>query len=224
MIGASGDFKSSEMQGLIEKYFSKIILNKPIVSAIQKEPSIDKIREGTVSINKDQSLILAGFPGIDIYDKDRYAVEVLGNILSSPSGVLFKSIREEKGLTYAVGAFNVPGLDPGYLVIYGLTSKENIQKVRQRLFKEADLLAKNGVKQEDIEKSRNYLKAMRKAGMQTNSSFIFSAAMDELYGLGYDDYKNYDKNIDAVTTEDVKRAAKRILTLDKCAVVILQGK
>jgi len=65
---------------------------------------------------------------------------------------------------------------------------------------------------------------MRKAGMQTNSSFIFSAAMDELYGLGYDDYKNYDKNIDAVTTEDVKRAAKRILTLDKCAVVILQGK
>ncbi len=48
--------------------------------------------------------------------------------------------------------------------------------------------------------------------------------MDELYGLGYGDYKNFDKNIDAVSVEDVKRAAKRILTLDKYAILILQGK
>ena len=87
-----------------------------------------------------------------------------------------------------------------------------------------DLLVKNNIKKEDMEKSKNYLKAMRKVSMQTNSSFIFSVAMDELYGLGYDDYKNFDKNIDSVTAEDVNRAAKRILTLDKCAVLVLQGK
>ena len=81
----------------------------------------------------------------------------------------------------------------------------------------------NGVKDEDMEKSKNYLKAMRKVSMQRNSSFIFSIAMDELYGLGYNDYKNFDKNIGGVTKEDVKRAAKRILNLDKCAVLILQG-
>jgi zinc protease len=224
VIGVSGDFKSEEIQNLVEKYFSKINAGNGLKPFPAKEPPIDKIRENTVNIDKDQSLILVGFPGIDIYDKDKYALEVLGNILSSPSGVLFKSIREEKGLTYAVGAFNVPGIDPGYLVIYGLTSKENIRKVREKMFKEAGLLAKSGVKQEDIERSKAYLKAMRRVGMQTNSGFIFSVAMDELYGLGYDDYKNFDKKIDAVTVEDVKRVAQRILTLDKCAVLILQGK
>jgi len=223
-IGVSGDFKSEEIVNLIEKYFSKITFNKPAFSNPQKEPAIEKIRESVVNVDKDQSLILVGFRGIDVYDKDRYAVEILANILSSPSGVLFKSIREENGLTYAVGAFNVLGIDPGYLAVYALTSKENIQKTRRKIFEELEILAKNSVKKEDIEKSKNYLKAMRKISMQTNSSFIFSAAMDELYGLGYDNYKNFDKNIDAVTVEGVKRAAKRILTLDKCAVLILKGK
>jgi len=224
VIGVSGDFESEKIKGLTEKYFSGINLNKPVFSNPQREPAIEAVRENIVDTNREQSLILAGFPGIDIYDKDRYAVEILADILSSPSGVLFKSIREEKGLTYAVGAFNVLGIDPGYLAVYALTSNENIQKARHRIFKELDSLAKNGAKKEDVERSKNYLKAMRKVNMQANSSFIFSIAMDELYGLGYDDYKNFDKNIDAVTVDDVKRAAKRILTLDKCAVLILRGR
>ncbi|MDP2921657.1 MAG: pitrilysin family protein [Candidatus Omnitrophota bacterium] len=224
VIGVSGDFKSEDMKGLIEKYFSKIPAGEGLELSLTKEPGIEKIRESTVNTDKDQSLILIGFPGIDIYDKDRYSVELLSNMLSSPSGVLFKSIREEKGLTYAVGAFNAPGLDPGYMAVYALTSKENIEKTQDRIFMELDKLAKNGVKTADIERSKNYLKAMRKVSMQANSSFIFSSAMDELYGLGFDDYKNYDRNIDAVTLDQVKQAARRLLTLDRCAVLILQGK
>ena len=224
VIGVSGDFKSEEIANLTEKYFSKISFNKTAFSNPQKEPAIEKIRESVINVDKSQSLILVGFSGIGINDKDRYAVDILADILSSPSGVLFKNIREENGLTYAVGAFNVLGIDPGYLAVYALTSRENIQKTRSKIFKELDLLVKNSVKKEDMEKSKNYLKAMRKVSMQTNSSFIFSVAMDELYGLGYDDYKNFDKNIDSVTAEDVNRAAKRILTLDKCAVLVLQGK
>ena len=224
VIGASGDFKSKDMGVLIEKYFSKINVGEGFKPSPTKEPPIEKIRENTANTKKDQSLVLIGFRGIDIYDKDRYAVGILTNILSSPSGVLFNSIREQKGLTYAVGAFNVLGVDPGYVAIYALTSKENIEKVKQGIFKELDLLAKSGVKKDEIEKSKNYLKAMRKVEMQTNSGFIFSVAMDELYGLGYDDYKNFDKSIDSVTMKDVKRAAKRILTTNKCAIVILEGK
>ena len=223
-IGVSGDFQSDEIQGLVEKYFSKISNNKSNFSNPSKEPAIEKTMENSVETDKSQSLVLVGFRGIDIYDKDKYAVEILANVLSNSSGVLFKSIRGEKGLAYAVGAFNVSGIDPGYLAIYGLTSKQNIEKVKGGIFRELYELRINGVKKEDIEKSKNYIKAMRKVGTQSNSSFIFSITMDELYGLGYNDYKNFDKNIDAVSAEDVRAAAKRILTPDKCAVLILKGK
>jgi len=222
-IGVSGDFQSDEMQSLVEKYFSKIFIGEGLKPSPIKEPPIEKIRENIVTTDKSQSLVLVGFRGIDIYDKDKYAVEILADILSNSSGVLFKNIRGEKGLAYAVGAFNVLGIDPGYLAIYGLTSKQNAAKVKNGVFRELNKLRRDGVKKEDIEKSKNYIKAMRKAGMQSNSSFIFSITMDELYGLGYDNYKNFDKNIDAVRPEDVKAAAKRILTLDKCAILILKG-
>jgi zinc protease len=224
VIGVSGDFKSGEMSGLIEKYFSRISREGGLKPLLAKEPVIEKIAENKAGTNKDQSLVLIGFRGIDVYDKDRYAVSIMSDMLSNSSGVLFSRIRGEKGLTYAVGAFNVLGVDPGYLAVYALTSKENVKKVKQGLFKELDLFAKSGIKKDDIEKTKNYLKAMRKVEMQTNSGFIFNSAIDELYGIGYDDYKNFDKNIDSVTIEDVKAAAGRILTLDKCAVVILRGK
>jgi len=224
VIGISGDVRTEDAAGIAEKYFSKITVGGGLKPSPTKESVIEKIRENTVSINKDQSLILIGFHGIDIYDKDRYALEVLVNMLSSPSGVLFKSIREQKGLTYAVGAFNVLGMDPGYIAIYGLTSKENIKKVEQRIFRQLELLIKNPASREEIEKSKNYLKAMRKVAMQTNSNFIFTVSMDELYGLGYNNYKDYDKNIDSITAQDINRVAKRLLTLDKCAILILEGK
>jgi zinc protease len=214
------------MAGLIENYFSKMSRSSGVKSFAGplKDQPLEKIRESIVNVDREQSLILIGFSGIDIYDKDKFALEVLANILSNPSGVLFKSIRDNKGLAYAVGAFNVMGIDPGYLAVYGLTSEENIDKTRRGIFRELDSIIKNGVTEDDIEMSRNYLKAMRKVDMQANSSFIFSAALDELYGLGYDDYKNFDRNIDAVTRDDVKRVAKRILTLDRCAVLVLNGK
>ena len=226
VIGIAGDCDSKEMQALAEKYFSKINLREDLKPqpVPEKESPIEKIRENSVNINKDQSLILAGFQGIDIYDRDRYVADVLVNMLSSPSGILFKKIREEKGLTYAVGAFNVIGLDPGYIAIYGLTSKENIKDVKDRIFKQVDYLRKNMVSEEDLEKSKNFLKAMRKIDMQTNSNFIFTISMDELYGLGYNHYRDFDKNIDMVTKEDINRVANRLLTLDTCAVLTLEGK
>ncbi|MFA5389003.1 MAG: pitrilysin family protein [Candidatus Omnitrophota bacterium] len=223
VIGAAGDFESGEMSGLIEKYFSRIAAGGEPRPLPPKEPPIENIRYKTAEVDKDQSLILIGFPGIDIYDKDRYAVEILSNILSSPSGVLFENLREDKGLVYAVGAFNVLGIDPGYLAVYALTSRDNIDKAKRAMLEELGMIAGNGAKKQDVEKSKNYLKAMRKVDMQTSAGFIFSAAMDELYGLGYDNYKDFDKNIDNVTMEDIKRAAKRILTPDKCAVLILRG-
>jgi len=224
VIGISGDFVTQEAMPIVERYFLGLPLKKVESVETPKEPPLDKRVERLTNVANDQSLIILGFHGINIYDKDKYALELLVNILSSPSGVLFKSIREINGLSYATGAFNALGIDPGYIVIYALTSKENINKAKDLMFKELALVIKNGASEEEIEKSKNYLKAMRKIGMQTNSNFILTISMDELYGMGYNNYKEFDRLIDSVTKDDLKRAAEKFLTPDKCAVLILEGK
>jgi len=224
VLGISGDCDSREMELLAEKYFSKVPLRETSPIVPEKEPAMKEARRLLIDTDKEQSLVLIGFHGIDIYSSERYAIEVMADILSSESGILFKNIREKKGLSYATGAFHVLGLDPGYIALYALTSRENIYKVKDIMFREITAFIKKGGDEKEIQKSKNHLKAMRRIAMQTDSSFIFTSSLDELYGLGYDNYKDYDKNIDAVTRKDIKRAAKEFLTLNRCAVVILKGK
>jgi len=224
VLGISGDCDADEVIALAEKYFGRIASEKKNLSVPEAELPIDKIRASESGTLKEQSLVLIGFRGIDIYSKDRYALEVMTDLIASESGMLFKKIREESGLSYATGAFQVLGIDPGYLAIYTLTSKENIKKVTAIILKEIKLFIKNGVPEEDIQKAKNHLKAMRQIELQTNSGFLFMACLDELYGLGHGNYKDYNRNIDLVTTEDIKKAAGSLLTLDKYAIVVLEGK
>ena len=224
VLGIAGDCRIDEIESLVKKYFSRIPLRESFSKAPTRESRVEAIRDALISRDKEQSLVLVGFQGIDIYDKDRYALEVMIDMLSSESGMIFRSIREKSGLSYAAGAFHVLGLDPGYIAIYALTSKENIEKVRGIMFKEIESFIKKGASQEEIQKTKNHLKAIRHMEIQTNASFMFMSAMDELYGIGYENYKDYEKNIDDVTKEDIKRAATRYLTLDGYAIVILEGK
>ncbi len=224
VLGIAGDLDIEETERLVEKYFSDLPLKKPGLPVPGKEPPINKLTDLSIKKDKEQSLVLIGFQGIDIYDSDRYSLEVMVNMLSSESGIIFKSIREESGLSYAAGAFHVPGIDPGYIAIYALTSRENIENVRGIIFKELKAFIKKGSSPEELETAKNHLKAMRQMELETSSGFMFMSGLDELYGLGYEDYKDYGKNIDTVTREDIKRAAARFLTLDRCAVVMLEGK
>jgi zinc protease len=224
VLGISGSFTVDEITPLVRKYFGGIPAKGAWLASPEKERPIDKTRELRIGIQKDQSLVLLGFHGIDVYTKERYTIEVMMDLISSESGILLEKIREENGLSYATGAFHVLGIDPGYIVIYALTSKENIEKVKNIILAETSSFIKNGATTQQIQKAKNHLKAIRQMEMQTNSSFIFTVSMDELYGLGCDNYKNYDKNIDGITKEDIKRVASTFLTLDRCAIVILEGK
>ena len=224
VLGVCGDCETGDIQALAEKYFSNIQAGKPGLPLPEQDPLEQGVKEKTAETQKEQSLVLYGFRGIDVYDKNRYAAEVMVDMLSMESGVLFKSIREREGLAYATGAFLVMGLEPGHIAVYALTSRENIAKVKGIISKEIKAFLRQGATEQELEKTKNHLKAMRRIDTQTNSSFIFNASIDELYGLGYNNYKGYDNNIDAVTLKDVKDIANRLLRLDKCAIVIMKGK
>ena len=45
--------------------------------------------------------------------------------------------------------------------------------------------------------------------MQSNDSFGYQCALDELYGLGFDYYKKLETEVNAVTLDDTKRVAAK---------------
>ena len=74
---------------------------------------------------------------------------------------------------------------------------------------------------EELDSAKREIISGYKMLMQTNGSYSFQSALDELYGLGYDNLYKYEENINKVTKEDVKRAADKYLDLNAYTEVVV---
>jgi len=222
VVSVFGKFNSKEMAKVLERNLGG--LKKGEFELITHQETLpEKIRKKTVFHDKEQAIVLFGFQAVDFYNSDRYGIDVLTAILgSSFQGRLFTKIRDELGTAYAVGGNFLPAADAGMIYFYVLTSNEYLERVKQVVVSSIDELRKEDVSAGELDSIKTYLKGTFKMGLQTSASLGFTAALDELYGLGYDNYKKYEEQIDKITVSDMKRLANEYLYINNAAIVTLQ--
>ncbi len=172
--------------------------------------------------DKKQAVIVIGFGGTTLHNKERYALELLQESCSDLGSRLFLRIREELGLAYYVGAQNFLGLSPGYFAFYAGTMPEKIELVEKELLAEAALLCSEGLKEAELKRSKAKVIGQRKIARQDLGGFAMTTALDELYGLGYGYTDTEDALYQAVTLEQVKEAARKYLRVDACVIATIR--
>jgi zinc protease len=175
-------------------------------------------------MNKEESLVLMGFVTAPLKDPDRYAIEVMGSVLSGTSGRLFEELRNRQSLAYALGCVQKHALDTGFFAFYVATTKDKLEASGIALTGEMNRIRGSEVPEEELESAKRELISSRRIAGQTNSFFSFNTAMDELYGLGAENVYNYEKEIEKVTSQDVKRVAEKYLDPDSYAEVVISSK
>lgn len=175
----------------------------------------------TVAVPKEQTVITLGFGGLKFTDPDRYCLEALNAILSSMSGRLFQHIRDELGQAYTLGGNSLPGIERGMYYLYAATTSEQVKRVKEILLGEIADLQKNYVSDEELAKVKAYLAGQQKLHTETSASRAFISALDELYGLGFDNYRRYQEKINKVAKEDIMRAARVYLNTENMVEVIV---
>ena len=189
-----------------------------------KEPKILKARREIREKEGEQSALLIGFLRPTIFEKkDVDVLEVMAAILGGQDGRLFTEIREKRGLAYYTGTFGILGPDPGLIVFYAGTTKEKLREVEKLLLKEIKKIKTSYVRDEELELAKNNLIGQAEVGSQKNSQNAFRQALDELYGLGFENSKDHEERIRAVTKEDIKQVANKYFKKDNYAVVIIQS-
>jgi zinc protease len=113
------------------------------------------------------------------------------------------------GLAYYVGASQMQGLVPGLFLFYLGTDPQKIEQVKTALLEEINKLAAEGLTNEELTRAKKKLLGQQQIANQSNDSFGYMAALDELYGLGFAHYQTLERDVEAVTLEDVKRAAAK---------------
>ena len=186
--------------------------SKPLTEAIAKEEHV----------NKKQGVVMLGYRSVDVYSPDRYALDLIDTAYSDLGSPLGIRIREEKGLAYYVGAQQMLGLEPGMFFFYVGTRPDATDLCRDEILAAVAELREKGMSEEETVRAKNKIVGERKIKMQNNSEFDYMVALDELYGLGYDNYKSQDAKYQAVTLDDIKRVAQKYLRADGYIAVVVK--
>jgi len=160
----------------------------------------------------EQTHIVLGYEGRSLHAPDYYAVQVFANVLGGGSSSrLFQEVREKRGLCYSVYAFHSAYADTGMFSVYAGTDPRDCTElmtvIGEQLFEAAE-------KTTEAEIAR--AKAMMKVGllMALESS---GARADQLARqlLFYGRIVPIDeivRRVDAVTVEDMRAAARTLLS------------
>jgi zinc protease len=219
VVTVVGDVKADKAVEKLTEILGKIPakpLDKPDVP---KEEPIVKQREKIVKLPRAKAHLAIGFKGTTLFDEDRYALEVLNNILAGQGGRLFKDLRDKQSLAYIVTSFVRPGIDPGVFAFYIATDPNKLQTAIAGLEKQIELIKQSPVESKELERSINNLIGNHLINLQSSWSRAENDALNTLYGLGYDFDSEYVKRVSKVTADDVLRVAKKYLDLNHSAIV-----
>ncbi len=223
VLAIYGDIQATQVKAAVERAFARWKDHATTPASINTESTtFDSAKRITETRDKKQAVLFIGFPGAQIFDEDRHALDLLQEACSDLGSRLFLRIREKLGLAYYVGAQNFVGLAPGYFGFYAGTEPEKAALVEQEILKEAELLRNEGLTPEELKRAKAKVIGQKKIARQDLGGFAMSTALDELYGLGHGYWEQEDARFEAVTLEQVQQAARKYLRPDRVVVALVK--
>jgi zinc protease len=218
VLAVFGDISAECAKAAIESKFGAWPRSGPIKIEAGEPLHPREIIRVAENRDKKQGVIVIAFPGVSIHDPARHALELLQEALSDLGSRLFVRIRENLGLAYYVGAQHFLGLQPGYFALYAGTMPDKLGLVEEEMLKEVRLLRADGLTEEELKRAKAKLLGQKKIARQDLGGYAVATALDELYGLGYNNCDQEDALYEAVTLADVQSAIRAYLDPDKCVI------
>ena len=167
---------------------------------------VERTREKREGIQ--QTNLALGFHFPYSSEKGRYVAEVFSTILGQGmSSKLFSEVREKRGLVYGVKTDLDLGRNYGYMVIWAGTDSEKEGEVVEICLKEFEKMG--DISEKELETAKVQAIGNRYVESEGSNETAVNLVMEEIAGNG-EDYYDYEKNIRAVTLEDIRELAKII--------------
>src|SRR5690606_6429601 len=186
------------------------------------EPPLSARREVELRKDRAQAHLVVGFRGLTLDDPDRFALEVITQVLAGQGGRLFLELRDRRGLAYSVSALAVEGAAPGFFAVTIGTAPEKLPEARRSIEEELAKLVAAPPAAEELERARRYLIGNFEIDRQRSAVRAAHMAIDALHGLGADAQRRYAAQVAAVTADDVLRVARRVIDLDRAVVAVIR--
>jgi len=221
-VVAVGDITPDELGKLLDEVFGSL----PETGDLLPVPLTQPVTGGTekwIKMDVPQSVAMFGLGAMARKDPDFMAAFVLNQLVGGGgfASRLMEEVREKRGLAYSVYSFIQPFKHASVLSGGVATRADAINQSLDVIRSELKKIAEEGPSAEEFENAKKYLIGSYALRFDTNSKIA-----SQLLGLYEDDFgpdyvENRNKLIEAITLDDAKRVAKRLLDNNNLIVTIV---
>jgi zinc protease len=211
-VAVVGDIDAETVKGMLDRVFGGL----PAQPELKPVPNVSPQglgRRVVVKVDVPQAVVTFGGPGIARKDPDFMAAYIVNHILGGGafSSRLYQEVREKRGLAYSVYD-SLVWLNHSALFLGGTATRaDRAGETLEVIDKEIHRLAEEGPTEDELAKAKAYLNGSFALNLDTSSKIAALLVQLQLDGLGIDYFTRRPEMINAVTLEDARRVAKRLL-------------
>ncbi len=221
-VVAVGDISPEQLGLMLDKVFGALPAQAELMPVAKTQPVIGG-RTKIIEMDVPQSVAVFGFGAMPRKDPDFLTAFVLNQLIGGGgfASRLMEEVREKRGLAYSVYSYLQPlrnaSIFSGGVATRNDAVKTSIDLIRQEL----EAVATNGPNAEEFANAKSYLTGSYALRFDTNVKIATQllGLMEEGYGPDYVDKRN--AMIEALTLDDAKRVAKRLLDTGNMIVTIV---
>jgi len=211
-IAVVGDIDAEAVKVMLDRVFGGLPAKAELAAVAAASPQ-GLGRRIVIKLDVPQAVVTFGGPGIARKDPDFMAAYIVNHILGGGtfSSRLYQEVREKRGLAYSV-ADSLVWLNHAALFLGATATRaDRAGETLDLIEKEIHRLAESGPTEEELAKAKDYLKGSFALNLDTSSKIAGLLVQLQLDDIGIDYFARRPALIDAVTLDDARRVAKRLL-------------
>jgi predicted Zn-dependent peptidase len=215
-----GDLEPDKAEAQAKKYFERIPRGPktpPDVVTLEVKQLAEKRMNAEAEANPQVDIL---WHTVAFQHRDSYALEILGQILSTRTGRLYKGLVLGKGTATEVYADQSSMKWEGYFNAGGEAKEGRTpEEVERGIYDNLEKLKKELVPPEELQKVKNNFAAAEYRRLSSNTPIL----MHLIHNDGEGDWREINESgprIQAVTAADVQRVAKQYFTKENRAVAV----
>jgi predicted Zn-dependent peptidase len=164
----------------------------------------------------EQAHIVIGGKGIKRSDERRWAFEILNHVMGTGmSSRLFREVREERGLAYAIYSFRLSYTDTGGWGVYVGTTPSQTETAMNLIIEELDKVMAEGIAEDELDRAKGSMRGGLALALEDANSRMVRLGRDELAGLPHLSVDERLQRLDRVSLADVQKVAQDLYSAER---------
>jgi len=221
-VAVVGDIDAEKLGPLLDKIFGDLPAASDLKPIAEAKPPLGPQRK-IIEMNVPQSVAVFGHAGPKRKDKDFIASYLLNYVLGGGgfNSRLTEEVREKRGLAYSIYSTLSPYQRGAIYVGNVATENKSMARSLKVIQSELKRMAEKGPTAKELKYAKQYLTGSYALRFDTSSKIANQLLWIQIEDLGLDYIDTRNAKIEAVTLQDVRRVAKRLLKFDGLIVTIV---